>query len=308
MKKTLKQAELTRKGLTLKRDELKKLIARLTNGKELHDTAVPNMSVFCIAEPNKPACLVYEPCLCVAAQGAKLVTLAGESYIYDENRYLIASVNLPTMAQVIHASEKNPYYGFKLKLDAGEIARVMLESGAAARRNEQAGRGIALGETDLPLLDAICRLVGLLERPEDIPMLSPLIQKEIIYRLLCGSQGARLRMLATAGSPSSRIAQSIGWLKSNFGEKIKIESLAGKAGMSVSAFHKHFREMTAMSPLQYQKILRLQEARRLMISEGIDVASAAYGVGYESATQFNREYKRLFGEPPRRDIQRQVAV
>lgn len=308
MKKSIKHAESCKNAVEAQRARLKNIIARLTEGKELGATSVPNMSLFCITKPNRPASLVYEPCMCLAAQGAKLITLAGESYIYDEKRYLIASVNLPTMAQVIHASPKNPYYGFKLKLEPREIAQVMLEGDAPAGKHIQPERGIALADVDAPLLDAICRLAELLDRPEDIPVLSPLIQKEIIYRLLRGPQGFRLRQLATSGSPTNRIAQSIGWLKTNFSEKMKIEELAGKAGMSVSAFHKHFREMTAMSPLQYQKTLRLQEAKRLMVAEDMDAATAAYNVGYESATQFSREYKRLFGDPPRRDIQRQVAV
>lgn len=308
MKNNLKHAKITKRDIKDKRERLKNIIARLTNEKELDDTVVPNMSLFCITKPNRPACLVYEPCLCMAAQGAKLVTLAGESYVYDENRYLIASVNLPTMAQVIHASEKSPYYGFKLKLDPGEIAQVMLEGDGDVGKRGQPERGIALADVDAPLLDAVCRLAELLDRPEDITMLSPLIQKEIIYRLLRGPLGFRLRQLATSGSPTNRIARSIGWLKANFSGKMKIEELAGRTGMSVSAFHKHFREMTAMSPLQYQKMLRLHEAKRLMISEDMDAATAAYNVGYESSTQFNREYKRLFGAPPRRDVQRQIAV
>ncbi len=287
-------------------DSLKKYIARFTKGQDLFETAVPNMSLFCVSEPNMPACLIYEPCLCMAAQGAKRVILAGETYTYDSGRYLIASVDLPAMAQVANASKAKPYYGFKLRLDPREIAQVMLESGAGVGgAPDQPERGIAIGELTFPLLDAVCRLVSLLDSPSDIPILSPLVQKEIIYRLLSGPQGYRLRQLATAGSSTSRMAKAIGFLKGNFEEKVKIEELAGLAKMSVSAFHKHFKEMTAMSPLQYQKLLRLQEARRLMLSGDIDVATAAYQVGYESATQFNREYKRLFGESPRRDVYRQ---
>lgn len=302
MEKSNKHFKNKANAIDLKRNELKNLIARLTIGKELFDTEISGMSVFCISDSDKPACIIYEPCLCMAAQGAKLVTVSNESYTYDAQRYLIASINLPTMAQVVHASKENPYYGFKLKLEAQEIAQVMIESGLNISQSESPERGIAIGKVELPLLDAVCRLVSLLDTPKDIRVLAPLIKKEIIYRLLAGEQGLRLMQLSVAGSPTNRMAQAIVWLKENFAKKIKIENLANISNMSVSAFHKHFREMTAMSPLQYQKILRLQKARQMMLSDCTDVATAAYDVGYESATQFNREYKRLFGDSPRREV------
>lgn len=304
----MKSVNDNRNRVESKRDELKSLIARFTNGKEIFDTIIPGVSVFCISSPNKPACLIYEPCLCMAAQGAKLITLAGESYVYDADNYLIASVNLPTMAQVIRASKENPYYGFKLKLDPREIAQVMIESGFNISQPNSLHRGIALGEVNFPILDAVCRLVSLLDYPQDIQVLAPMIKKEIIYRLLSGPQGSRLMHLSMAGSPASRMAKAITWIMENFESKIKIENLAGIANMSTSAFHKHFRKMTAMSPLQYQKILRLQEARKMMLSDSADVATAAYRVGYESATQFNREYKRLFGDSPWREVMKQLRA
>ena len=284
------------------RERLANLIARFSNGGERFETEVPNMSIFSIKKPESPTYLLYEPGLCIAAQGAKRVTLSGHSYVYDRNHYLITSVNLPTMAQVIDASEKSPYLGFKLNLPPRELARVMLEYKPSSDSKSCPDRGIALGLLDFPLADAACRLVSLLESPEDIPMLSPLIQKEIIYRLLSGPQGDSLRQFFISGNPANRITESIAWLRENFTSRVSIGDLAAKAKMSVSAFHKHFRKMTAMSPVQYRKILQLQEAKRLMIAENMDVASAAYTVGYESATQFGREYKRLFGNSPRRDI------
>ena len=184
----------------------------------------------------------------------------------------------------------------------------MIESGFNISQPNSLHRGIALGEVNFPILDAVCRLVSLLDYPQDIQVLAPMIKKEIIYRLLSGPQGSRLMHLSMAGSPASRMAKAITWIMENFESKIKIENLAGIANMSTSAFHKHFRKMTAMSPLQYQKILRLQEARKMMLSDSADVATAAYRVGYESATQFNREYKRLFGDSPRREVMKQLRA
>ena len=308
MRKSITLSNTNKKIIESKREELKLLIARFSNGKDIFDTTIPGVSVFCISSPNPPACLIYEPCLCMAAQGAKLITLAGESYVYDAKHYLIASINLPTMAQVIHASKDNPYYGFKLRLHPGEIAQLMIESGFDISQSAPLQRGIALGKVDYPLLDAVSRLISLLDSPKDIQILAPLIKKEIIYRLLSGPQGSRLMQLSISGSPTNRMAKAITWIMENFESKIKIENLADIANMSTSAFHKHFRRMTAMSPLQYQKVLRLQEARKMMLSDSADVATAAYKVGYESATQFNREYKRLFGDSPRREIMKQLRA
>jgi AraC-like DNA-binding protein len=230
------------------------------------------------------------------------VQVGDEKHLYDVNNYLLTSVHLPTQSQVIRASCDAPFLCLVMKLDQREMARMMAENNLPAPRSQQPNRGMAVGEATLLLISAFQRLVKLLDHSDDIPILSPLIQKEIIYRLLVGDQGARLRQIASAGSQSNQVVLAIDWLKENFAQQIRIKDLAKIAGMSISSFHNHFRAMTAMSPLQYQKQLRLQEARLLMLKENIDVSTAAFQVGYESPSQFSREYARLFNSPPLRDI------
>lgn len=285
-------------------------IARWTEGGELHTTSIPGLSLFRRDEPTEPISGLYEPSICLVAQGAKRVLLGDDTYVYDADRYLITSVHLPTIVQIVDASRAKPYLGLRLKFDLREVSRLMVDSNLPAPRGQQSCRGMATGEVTLPLLDAFARLVDLLSEERDIPILAPVIQREIIYRLLVGDQGARLRRIAAAGSQSQRMARAIDWLKSNFTEPLRIDDLAEQAGMSTSTFHHHFRSMTALSPLQYQKQLRLQEARRLMLTEHLDAATAAFQVGYESPSQFSREYGRRFGAPPLRDITslRQMVV
>lgn len=230
------------------------------------------------------------------------MNLGDDTFVYDAQHYLVTSVHLPTIVQIIEASEDRPYLGLRLKLDLREISQLMVDSNLPAPRAQQANRGMATGEVTLPLLNAIQRLVDLLADEQDIPILAPTIQREIVYRLLVGDQGARLRQIASMGSPSQQIAKAIDWLKSNFKQPLRVEDLAVKAGMSTSTFHHHFRSMTALSPLQFQKNLRLQEARRLMLTERLDAATSAFQVGYESPSQFSREYSRIFGAPPLKDI------
>ena len=231
-------------------------------------------------------------------------------YVYDARHYLITSVHLPTIVQIIEASPEKPYLGLRLKFDQREMAQLMADSNLPPPRTQQSSRGMATGEVTVPLLGAFQRLVELLAEPKDIPILAPVIQREIIYRLLVGDQGARLRQIASAGSQSHQIARAIDWLKGNFTQPLRIDDLATQVNMSASTFHHHFRQLTAMSPLQYQKTLRLNEARRLMLTERLDAATAAFQVGYESPSQFSREYSRLFGKPPLRDITslRQLAA
>ncbi len=277
-------------------------IARLTEKGELHVTAVPGLALFRRTEPTEPITGMYEPSICLVAQGAKRVILGDDTYIYDAHHYLITSVQLPTVVQVIEASPEKPYLGLRLMLDQREISQLMVDSNLPPPRVQQSSRGMATGEVTLPLLSAIQRLIELLGEEKDIPILAPVIQREIIYRLLVGDQGERLRQIASAGSQSHQIARAIDWLKGNFAEPLRIDDLAAQVRMSSSTFHHHFRSMTALSPLQYQKQLRLQEARRLMLAERMDAATAAFQVGYESPSQFSREYNRLFGSPPLRDI------
>ena len=281
---------------------LGKSIARLTEKGELHTTAVTGLSLFRRDEPNEPITGMYEPSVCLVAQGAKRVLLGDDTYVYDAHNYLITSVHLPTVVQIIEASREKPYLGLRLKFDQREISQLMVDSNLPQPRAQQSSRGMATGEVTLPLLNAIQRLIDLLDEEQDIPILAPIIHREIIYRLLVGDQGERLRQIASAGSQSHQISRAIDWLKSNFTQPISIDDLAAYVSMSSSTFHHHFRSMTALSPLQFQKQLRLQEARRLMLAERMEAANAAFQVGYESPSQFNREYNRLFGAPPLRDI------
>jgi len=281
---------------------LGKSIARLTEKGELYTTAIPGLSLFRRDEPTGPITGMYEPSVCLVAQGAKRVLLGDDTYVYDASHYLITSVHLPTVVQIIEASPEKPYLGLRLKLDQREISQLMVDSNLPPPRAQQSSRGMATGEVTLPLLTAFQRLIDLLAEQQDIAILAPIIQREIIYRLLVGDQGERLRQIASAGSQSHQIARAIDWLKGNFSQPLSIDDLAAQVRMSSSTFHHHFRSMTALSPLQFQKQLRLQEARRLMLAEHLDAATAAFQVGYESPSQFSREYNRLFGAPPSRDI------
>ena len=284
------------------REALGKSIARWTDKPDSITTAIPGLVLFRRDEPTPPMSGMYEPSICLMAQGAKRVLLGDDTFVYDAHHYLITSVHLPTVVQIIHASRENPCLGLMLKLDQREMSRLMVDSHLPPPRAQQSGRGMATGEVTLPLLTAFQRLVGLLAEPEDIPILAPIIQREITYRLLVGDQGARLRQIASAGSQGHQVARAIEWLKGNFTRPLRIDDLASQVSMSSSTFHHHFRSMTASSPLQFQKQLRLHEARRLMLAEHLDAADAAFQVGYESPSQFSREYNRLFGAPPLRDI------
>jgi len=283
-------------------ETLRGSIARLTEKSSLYETRVPGLLLYQHEEPTQPRNAMYEPCICLVAQGAKRVMLGDDAYVYDARNYLIASVHLPTMVQIAEASPEKPCLGLVLKLDQREISQLMVDSNLPPPRSQQSGRGMVLGEVTLPLLTAFQRLLDLLAEQQDIPILAPIIQREIIYRLLVGDQGERLRQIASTGSQSHQIARAIDWLKSNFSQPLSIDDLAAQVRMSASTFHHHFRSMTALSPLQFQKQLRLQEARRLMLTERLDAATAAFQVGYESPSQFSREYNRLFGAPPLRDI------
>jgi AraC-like DNA-binding protein len=288
---------------------LARSIARWTDKDGLHVTAISALALARVDALNQPTSYMYEPSICLVAQGVKRVLLGDDTYVYDAHHYLITSVVLPAVVQVIKASREKPYLGLILKLDRREISQLMADSHLPPPRAQQSSRGMATGDVTLPLLNAFQRLIDLLAEPKDIPILAPIIQREILYRLLVGDQGARLRQIASAGSQSHQIARAIDWLKGNFTRPLRIDDLAGQASMSISTFHHHFRSMTALSPLQFQKQLRLQEARRLMLAERMDAANAAFQVGYESPSQFSREYSRVFGAPPLRDIMnlRQIA-
>lgn len=291
-------------------EALGKSIARWTDKGDQPVTAIPGLSLYRRYEPTQPTSIMYEPRICMIAQGAKRVLLGDDTFVYDEHHFLIASVDLPTVVQIIKASREKPYLGLVLKLDQREMSQLMADSNLPPPRSQQSSRGMAIGEVTLPLLNGFQRLIDLLAEPKDIPILAPIIQREIVYRLLVGDQGARLRQIASVGSQSQQIARAIDWLKDNFTRPLRIDDLATQVNMSTSTFHHHFRALTAMSPLQYQKWLRLNEARRSMLTDHLDAATAAFQVGYESPSQFSREYGRLFGAPPLRDITnlRQMAA
>jgi AraC-like DNA-binding protein len=288
---------------------LAKSIARWTTEDGPLVTAIPGLLLSRRSAPTQPTSHMYEPSICLVAQGVKRVLLGDDTYVYDARHFLITSVDLPTVVQVIKASREKPCLSLMLKLDQHEMSQLMADSNLPPPSAQESSRGMAISEVTLPLLTAFQRLIDLLAEPNDIPILAPIIQREISYRLLVGDQGARLRHMASVGSHSHQVAQAIDWLKGNFARPLRIDDLAARVHMSTSAFHHHFRRLTAMSPLQYQKWLRLNEARRLMLTENFNAATAAFQVGYESPSQFSREYRRFFDEPPSRDITtlRQVA-
>lgn len=243
------------------------------------------------------------PSLCVIAQGSKELLLGDSRYRYDPAQYLLSTAALPIASRVVDASSEHPYLGIVLKLDPVLVGAVLSEAGHQAPRSATTVTAIDVSALDAGLLDAVVRLVRLLESPAEARFLAPLVMREIVYRLMLGAQGGRLHQIAALGGATHRIAEAVERLRNTFDQPLRIEALAHELGMSVSGFHHHFRALTAMSPLQFQKQLRLQEARRLMIGEGLDAASAGYRVGYGNASHFTREYKRLFGEPPMRDVE-----
>jgi AraC-like DNA-binding protein len=303
MNKASEQATPKPGQVTALRTRLAQSIASLIGHQENLTTDIPGLQMFRRTAPTAPYTATYEPSLAVVAQGRKRADLGRTTFIFDESRYLLTSLDLPVISQVVEASEKRPYLCFFLRLEILIVRELLSHEEIHAPEVRSATPAMATGETTPELLDACCRLVELLSTPQDIPVLSGLIQREIIYRILRGPEGARLRAIATLGDQSQRTAKAIAWVKANFAKPLRVEELAKIAGMGVSTLHHHFRALTAMSPLQYQKQLRLHAARERMLMDSLDAASAAFEVGYESASQFNREYNRLFGQPPKRDIQ-----
>jgi AraC-like DNA-binding protein len=245
-----------------------------------------------------------EPCFCVIARGAKALTFGDEVFRYGPAQYMISTVGLPMSAQVVEASVHRPYLGLRLTLDPAVVASVMVESGIVQSRGDGGVKAVDVSTLDADLLDATVRLVRLIHRPVEYRAIAPLVVREIVYRLLTGAQGGRMRHLVTFGGEAHRMLRAVQKLRENFDKPLRIESIARELGMSLSGFHAHFKAVTAMSPLQFQKQIRLQEARRLMLSENLDAAEAGYKIGYDDASHFSREYKRHFGEPPMRDVER----
>lgn len=247
----------------------------------------------------------YEPAFCVIAQGSKELVLGADRFRYDPAHYMISTVELPMIGQVVEASPEQPFLGFRLVLDPSVVTSVMVESGVVQPRGDGSGvKSVDVSPLGANLLDATLRLVRLIDAPGEYRVLAPLVIREIVYRLLTGAQASRMRHLATFGGHAHRMVRAVEKLRENFNKPLRIEDIARELGMSASGFHAHFRAVTAMSPLQFQKQLRLQEARRLMLSEDLDAAEAGYRVGYYDAAHFSREYKRHFGEPPMRDVER----
>ena len=286
--------------------ELSTLIDRHVVGTGICSTAMPRVSLIRADAPSTPTPAVYEASLCIIAQGSKRVSIGEHSVVYDAAHYLLVSVDLPLVGHVLDASPERPYLCCKIDLDAAMLADLMASEGGGVVRTDLPVLGVYPGDPDL--IDAACRLVGLLDRPDTIRALAPLIEREILYRLLTGPHGPMLRHVATAGSHLNQVSRAIAAIRRRFDAPIRIDDVAAEAGMSSSSLHVHFKAITRMTPLEYQKQLRLQEARRLMLVEGATASTAGFAVGYESPSQFSREYRRLFGAPPRADIERLHAV
>lgn len=286
--------------------ELAALLARHTDGKGngVHKTDINKLEFTRESSPSTVIHGVYEPILAIVVQGKKEALLGEETYRYGAGQYLVVSVDLPLSGFVVEATPDKPYLGFKLNLDPAQLCDIIAQIKPGTRKKENSVRGLFVSNASAPLLDCAIRLTRLLDTPQDIPILAPMIIREIYYRLLMGEQGEAVRQIATSGSNMQRIAEVIKLIKADFTKPMRVEDLAAQVSMSVSSFHHHFKEVTSMSPLQYQKQLRLLEARRLMLAENSDAANAAYQVGYESPSQFSREYSRMFGAPPITDIQR----
>ncbi|MEN6440017.1 MAG: AraC family transcriptional regulator [Syntrophobacter sp.] len=270
-----------------------------------YPTAIDGLMISRRHDPKElDQCVIYKPLVAVIVQGSKRSVIGLEEYRYGENHCLVVGVDIPSSSHVIEASPEKPFLTVTLDLNKYLIAQLAAEVPLSSKIGNGAYKGTAVAELVPEVLDAFLRLVELLEKPERIPALAPMIIREIYYHLLIGPQGEQLRMINTLGTQSNQIAKSITWLKENYKEPLHVEQLARKANMATSTFHHHFKQVTTLSPVQFQKRLRLYEAQRLMLVENEDAGTAAVAVGYESSTQFNREYKRMFGEPPHRHMNR----
>jgi AraC-like DNA-binding protein len=288
--------------------ELVALLERRTGSDGGHETLIPQLKLYRFSHPTEPLQVLQEAAVYVVVQGRKQVIVGGERYIYDPSQYLAVSVDLPAVGNVLKATPEEPYLCMTLKVDPRELASLIVETGGHAPRDDHDGRGIYVSALQAPLLDGLLRLVRLLDAPQDVAVLAPLILRELHYRLLQSEQFGRLAQMAIGDGRLRRVSGAIAWIKEHFAEPLEIEALAKHVHMSPSALHHHFKAVAAVSPVQYQKRLRLQEARRLLVSESTSAESVAYEVGYASASQFNREYVRLFGQPPRRDAERLRAA
>ncbi|KQW34767.1 MULTISPECIES: AraC family transcriptional regulator [Ensifer] len=274
------------------------------------ETGIARLNILRSVTPTEPIPLLHKPAVCFVAQGRKQTRLAEEAFVYEPMKFLIVSVDLPIAGQILDASSDHPYLCLRLDLEPAAIADVIGAAIPGGIRDEEPQRGIAVSDVPTELLNAVIRLAELLEsgRASDRAVLAPLAEREIIYRLLLGDQGDRLRQIAIAESKLSQINKAVAIIRSQYDRALRVEDLAAQVNMSVSSFHHHFKTVTAMSPLQYQKQIRLQEARRLMIAQALDAASAGFNVGYDSPSQFSREYARMFGLPPRKDVEKMKSM
>ncbi len=287
-----------------RQQELIDLIARFAETDGDHATAIAGLTIHRRSTLDMPACGSYKPSLALIAQGTKQVTLADETYRYSGSDYLLTAVDLPVITRIVEAEPAIPYLSMSYQIDTGRLPGLIAQTGVTGPLPGPTARGMAVSPVTDDLRDAAIRMLRLLDRPADIPALLPLIEQELVYRLLTGPQGARLRHMAVAESQSHQVSRACAWLKEHYALPLRIEELAHRVSMSVSSLHHHFKAITAMSPVQYQKQLRLQEARRLMLEDMLDAGSAGHQVGYESQSQFSREYARQFGAPPLRDVGR----
>ena len=283
--------------------ELGALTVKYSKGEGMHASAVSGLHCIQLSAPNLELPHVYQPSICVIVQGAKQVLLGDEIYRYAPPQFLAVSVDLPLLGQVTVASQDQPYLCLAIDIDARQMADLISQSEDAGWSRSDTARGLFVGDLDDALLDSVLRLARLLDTPRDIPVLAPLMMREFHYRLLQSPYGHAIAQMAIAGSNTHKIGQIIRRIKTRLAEPIRVEELASQANMSPSSFHQHFKAVTAMSPVQYQKRLRLTEARQILLAEKADAASAAYRVGYQSVSQFSREYARMFGAPPRRDVE-----
>lgn len=281
-------------------DELKALLLKHARADD-YATAIPRLRLPRSDGPTRPNGALYEAALCLIVQGAKATAVGERVHRYEAGQFLIAAVDVPVMGCIVDASSDAPYLAVSVGLDPALVSSLLLEGAPVPPAPVE---GMAVATADDALIDALLRMVRLLDRPGDAPMLAPLIEREIVYRLLTSDQGARLRQIGRPDTAASRINRALRWLRTHFAEPMRIDDLARLAGMSASAFHRHFKAVTTLTPLQYQKQLRLQEARRRLLIRQADVASIGLAVGYDSASQFSREYHRQFGAPPGRDAER----
>ncbi len=282
--------------------ELAQIVTRHARQNGLQSTSVDGLQLIRATSPTQRLPALYEPAICVVVQGRKHALLGDEIYVYDPLNYLVISVTLPMTGQIIEASEQRPYLCMRIGIDTAIIGDLLVDRDPRGNGKAVEGRGLYVARMAAELADAVLRLARLLDQPRDASVLAPLIVREIHYRVLHGELGHRLREVCVADSQAQRISRAIALLRSRYAEPLTIEELASAAHMSTSSLHHRFKEVTTLSPLQFQKQLRLHEARRLMLTHGIEAATAAHRVGYESPSQFSREYRRLFGAPPRREI------